>query len=166
VVNSRTAPGPGRTSGSPVSAPGRGRRILRLLAIALVFVAIGPLVGAAIALKGFLAAGGTTFVSTDWGSAAFLLIGISTLGYVFGAFPALVAGLAVGLKRVYFGGAGWRFALAVGVTVGVAFELFFRATTGSPSYPDVVLGTYCAVVTVASLACWTIVRFADREAAR
>ena len=134
-------------------------RRFRVLGITLVFAAVGPPVGTVIFLWPITFTGSRDDIA--------VLIMSFFLGYITGGIPAVIAGLTIGFKHVYLRGARWWFALGVGVLVGIAFEVSYRAVSVPAGPVDVRLGTYCAVAMISTFVCWMIVRrwFSDREAA-
>jgi hypothetical protein len=126
---------------APRPAPGK------LAAILLIFVTIGPVVGTIVlGLLMALSAGSVAAV------AATVFLGlVSGISHLIGAIPAAIAGLAVGVKQVSFGGTGWRFALVTGMLVGLT-----PLTVGRPATIRDLVG-FMIITTLATLACWSIV---------
>jgi hypothetical protein len=114
---------------SPTGAIGppsaqRGRRVA---AIALIFVAAGPIIASVIGIGLITLVYAATHGVGSPGALAQLLqsavvfVAIAAIaGYTVGLVPAAAAGL---MKEAYFGGAGWPFALVVGILAGLSPEL-------------------------------------------
>ena len=128
---------------APRPAPGK------LAAILLIFVTIGPVVGTIVlGLLMALSAGSLAEVAPTT-----VFLGLLTgISYLIGAIPAAIAGLAVGIKQVSFGGTGWRFALVTGMLVGLT-----PLTVGGLATIRALVG-FMVITTLATLACWLIVR--------
>jgi hypothetical protein len=132
----------------------------RLAAILLVFVAIGPIVGT-IVLALLIALTSGSLAAADSALVMVFLGLVSGLSHVIGGIPAAIAGLAVGIKQVRFGGAGWRFALIAGMLVGLAPLIFAHPSTTREAMNAAAIGTlvgYMIITTLSTLACWSIVR--------
>ncbi len=140
------------------------KRILRLAAILLVFVLVGPPVGAlgfALLISLDAAARQVDLQGLSWLGPLALLYGIP-MSYVFGLLPAVAAGLLVGIRRAYFGPVAARHALIVGGLVGLGVAL----STGQHQLPIEESGTSLpetgAVLfftcLAATMVCWLIVR--------
>jgi hypothetical protein len=146
------------------AAAATGPRVARLISIVLVFMVVGPPVGAmvfmlTVALIGLGARAdlqGLTWV------AMFAVIYAVPFSYLIGVGPAAAAGLIVGIRQTYFGRVRWWFALAAGIVVGVGFLLL----TGQPlmRFGDEAgaLREHSAVIVLtclgATMVCWAIVR--------
>ena len=143
---------------SPV--PNTAARVRRLIAIVLVFIVVGPPVGA---LAFFLSVGligmglkadlaGLTWIGL------FALIYAVPLSYMIGVGPAAAVGLLVGIRQAWFGAIRWPFALAIGLAAGVGFLLLsgqpviprFGGDTTQPVHVPVMVTTCLS----ATLACW------------
>lgn len=105
----------------------RGRRVA---AISLVFVAAGPIIASAIGIALItLIYAATHGVASQsalvqlWQSAVVFVAIAAIAGYTVGIAPAAAAGLMIGVKEAYFGGAGRVFAPVVGLLVGLSPEL-------------------------------------------
>jgi hypothetical protein len=139
----------------------RSAPVGRLLAIVLVFVLLGPLLGSAVfalatAVFGFgwnVRADDAVFITLfTW------LFG-APLAYAVGFLPSVAAGLMIGVRQCFFGRANLLFALATGLVVGAAFLLVrwlldAPDKTYAPTFVPIALAT-CLVPT---LVCWMIVR--------
>jgi hypothetical protein len=77
--------------------------------------------------------------------------------YMVGANPAAVAGAALGVKEVRFGGAGWRFALAIGVGAGIGCLLIIEKVLDADRDWKFELG-FCVVAMFATLVCRSVVK--------
>jgi hypothetical protein len=145
-------------------APGLAARIGRVLAIMVVFAAIGPLVGAAV-LVAVLTGMGMRDAVDESQLHVFTLVGFlyaMPLSYWLGTAPAAAAGLAIGIRQAFFGRATWPMALAVGLIVGVV--MLGRSGALPARAGDAVdsLSEFSAVIVLAclisTLVCWTLVR--------
>jgi hypothetical protein len=104
--------------------PSLAGRVGRLIGIWLVFVILGPPVGGLTFVA--LARLATTFGVLDhlrpelmstW-PPELVFIGVA-FGYLLGALPLAVAGLAVGIHQAFFGPTSWWMALGIGLVAGV-----------------------------------------------
>ena len=137
-------------------------RVVRVLLTVLIFVAVGPPVGAmffmlSVALVGLgrdVDLGGLVWIGL------FSLIYAVPLSYLLGAVPAAASGFLVGLKRELSGTVGWRFALVAGAIVGLGLVIisgqsFRPASTESGPPSNVILAATCLFSTVF---CWAVER--------
>jgi hypothetical protein len=148
------------------STPGLAARLGRLVAVVLVFVVLGPPLGAVIWI-GILAG---LSIPPDWDAAEpgftwFTVLGLIyavPMSYFFGTAPAAAAGLVIGLVQSFIGRARWPLALGTGLVVAVVVversgEGTLAATPGQGPFPE-----YSAVMILACLAsnmlCWVLVR--------
>jgi hypothetical protein len=146
--------------------PGPAARIVRLIAIVLVFVVLAPLIGALIWVA--LVAGiglppewEVTEAERHWVTALGLIYAVP-MSYYFGAAPAAAGGLVIGFWQSFVGRAGWPLALGTGLVVAIA--VLDRSGQGAfvtmpeqspfPEYPAVVI-LACLIPT---LMCWALVR--------
>lgn len=152
------------TSG-PIDAlgrsPARWLRLRRVLRIILLFVAVGPLLGTIvqITLLTVLVLGFDSHsdVMTILNAAALMLSFGMYFGYLIGGIPACLAGALIGIKQIYFGGAGWRFALCMGLVMGFWPLVFIRKLPLSMNDWEALV-IACIVSTSATLGCWSIVK--------
>jgi hypothetical protein len=146
--------------------PGAAGRIARLLATVLVFVVLGPPLGAVIWI-GILAALSMPpqMDAADPSFTWFTLLGLLyavPMSYFFGAGPAAAAGLVIGLAQSFVGRAGWPLALGTGLVVAVV--VLERSNDGAlPAVSDrSALPEYSAIMILAclisTLLCWSLVR--------
>ena len=146
------------------AAPTGGARILRVLAIAWIFVVAGPPVGTLLflLLTAIIGMGkGADLAGLSWVALFSVIYGLP-FGYMIGVTPALVAGLAIGIKQAWFGKATIWFALAVGLLIGLGF-LF---ATGQPLWPATESGVdftqfsvpFIVTTTFSTLCCWAMIR--------
>jgi hypothetical protein len=144
--------------------PGMAARLRRLIAIVLVFMAVGPPVGAmAFMLSGALVGMGmkVDLAGLTW-IGLFALIYAVPLSYLMGIGPAAAVGLLVGIRQAYFGAITWPFAIAIGLAAGAGFLLL----SGQPMIPrsgdDAVQPVHVPVIVATCLSgtfvCWAIVR--------
>jgi hypothetical protein len=157
---------------SASTSPNAGARIKRLLAILLIFVLVGPPVGAlAFILTLRIVSIGTDveFKYLTW-VAMLSAIYLLPFSYLIGVWPAAAAGLLVGLWQAFKGPARWWVALAIGILVGIGFlvatgqPIIHETEAGVAREQSTIMIVTCAATT---MACWTIVRnwhFAARDA--
>lgn len=134
------------------------RRVGRVLAVVLVFVLLGPPVGAlAFMLTAALIGLGRSadLAGLTW-IALFALIYAVPLSYLIGAVPAAVAGLIVGIRQVYFGPATWPYAVGAGLVVGCGVLIVSGQRITADS--DVSLPVIMMTCLVPTLVCWLFVR--------
>jgi hypothetical protein len=146
--------------------PGPAGRIARLLATALVFVVLGPPLGAAIWI-GILAALSLPpqMDAADPSFTWFTLLGLIyavPMSYFFGAGPATVAGLVIGLAQSFVGRAGWPLGLGTGFLVGVVVLEHSGEGTLAPAPDQSAFPEFSAILILAclisTLLCWSLVR--------
>lgn len=146
-------------SADPVQ-PSMRKRLLRLLAITLVFVLVGPPVGAMtfMLLTALVGMGGKPEAGSLLIVAAFAMIYAVPVSYLFGIGPACLAGGLVGLWLAFFGPMRWFAAIMTGLVIGVLMQLLTGQAMVTQT-DDVMLPPVLAIVCgVATLVCWTIVR--------
>ena len=137
---------------------------MRALAILIVFVLVGPPVGAlvfflTIALFGM----GQKFdlAGLGWIGLFALIYGVP-FSYLIGIGPAAVAGLAIGIRDAFFRKTTWAFAILTGLGVGVGLLLM----SGQQLIPPKASGTEYPISNpvllltcfVSTMVCWRIVR--------
>jgi hypothetical protein len=144
-------------AGPPDDALVVASRRRRVLAITLVFAAVGPPVGTMIFL---MAVNGGPITGYGARDDFALLIMSFYIGYLIGGIPAIAAGLMIASKHVYRGGAGWPFVLGIGLLVGIALEIFFHLISNPNPIvgPMLARGTYCAVAALSTVICWLVIR--------
>lgn len=143
--------------------PPLGKRLRCLFAIVMIFVVIGPPVGAmAFMLSTAVIAMGSKvdLVGLSW-IGLFALIYAAPLSYFIGAGPAAVGGLVFGIRQAFFGPVKWFVAALIGVGLGIGFLVMSGHSLPSmltdseqPEYVPVMVVTCLA----ATMACWAIVR--------
>lgn len=140
------------------------RRVLRTLAIALVFLALGPPLGA---LAFFLAIGlvnlGHGVLPEDLFTICLvaLIYGVP-MSYLFGAAPALASGLMVGLWQSSRGRVTLPGSVAIGALTGVGLA----ALSGTRVWPSpsvesselLIGGVLIATCLIPTVLCWLVVR--------
>jgi hypothetical protein len=109
-------------SPAPAAPANFAKRGLHVLAIMLVFVLIGPPVGAFIFMLAIAAANMTNpdLAGLSWVAIFALLYGVP-LSYLFGTLPAAAAGLLIGVWQCFIRRSSWMVALGVGLIVGLGF---------------------------------------------
>jgi hypothetical protein len=136
------------------------KRVLRFLAITLVFVLVGPPVGAMtfMLVTALVGMGGKPEAGSLFIVAAFAMIYAVPLSYLFGIGPAFLAGGLVGLWLAFFGPMRWFAAVMAGLVIGVLMQVLtgqaMLAEMDNMTLPPV-LAIVCAVATIV---CWAIVR--------
>jgi hypothetical protein len=151
---------------SAPTGPSAAGRIARLLATVLVFVVLGPPLGAVIWI-GILAALSMPpqMNAADPSFTWFTLLGLIyavPVSYFFGAGPATLAGLVIGLAQSFVGRAGWPLGLGTGLVVGVVVlersgEGTLPATPDQSAFPEFSAIMILACL-VSTLLCWSLVR--------
>jgi len=148
---------------SSLALPSRGKRISCAVAILLVFLFVGPPVGAlafmlSIALIGMGLK--VDLAGLSW-IGLFALIYAVPLSYFIGVGPAAVGGLMVGIRQAFYGPIRWPFAVLIGISIGVGVMIlsgksmpFGLTDTEHPDYLPVMVIT-CLTAT---MVCWAIVR--------
>jgi len=150
----------------PVAIPAEpplGKRLRCLFAIVMVFVVIGPPVGAlafmlSIAVIGMGAK--VDLIGLSW-IGLFALIYAAPLSYFIGAGPAAAGGLVFGVRQAFFGPVNWPVAALIGVGLGIGFLVMsghslpaMLTDTEQPEHVPVMVVTCLA----ATMACWAVVR--------
>jgi hypothetical protein len=139
-------------------------RLRRLIAIVLIFVAVGPPVGAlAFILSAALIGMGTKvdLAGLTW-VGLFALIYAVPLSYLMGIGPAAAVGLLVGVRQAYFGAITWPFAIAIGLAAGAGFLLLSGQSIMPGSGDDAAQPVHVPVIVATcfsgTFVCWAIVR--------
>lgn len=141
-----------------VAQPSHLKRAGCVLAVVLVFVLLGPPVGALVfmlttALIGF--GKGVDLAGLTW-VALFAVIYAVPFSYLIGVVPAAAAGLLVGVRQAYFGPATAFYAAGAGLLVGICLLWMSGQRIGSGS--DASTPVMLATCFVSTLVCWTVVR--------
>ena len=148
-------------------------RIFLLAKTFLVFVLVGPPVGALTFMGAFAAAGmtraeGATAMDAVW-IMLFAMIYTVPLSYLIGAIPAAIVGVMIGGWTAWRGGVPYWMALAVGLAAG----LWLFAAGGGP-FPEptgdnpergwqaIRLVTLVATCLVPTMVCWALTRSCKR----
>lgn len=144
--------------------PGIGARIWRLITIVLVFIVVGPPVGAvAFVLSTALIGMGMKIdlAGLTWIGLIALIYAVP-LSYMIGAAPAVAVGLLVGIRQAFFGAIRWPYALAIGLASGLALLVLsgqpIIPVSGDGAAQPVHIPVMISVCLSATLACWAIVR--------
>lgn len=143
--------------------PSRGKRVSCVVAIVLVFLFIGPPVGAlAFMLTTALIGMGAKvdLAGLSW-IGLFALIYAAPLSYLIGAGPAAIGGLVVGIRQAFFGPVTWPMALLTGAGLGAGFLLLSGqslASVVSNSEQRDYLVIMVVTCLAATMVCWGIVR--------
>jgi hypothetical protein len=142
-----------------------GARIGRLIAVVIVFVVVGPPLGALV-LVGLVEGLAQHYQDLDSSDRHFVtlidLIIAVPVSYWYGTMPALAAALVIGVRQAFFGRATWPMALATGLVVSLvvldrsgAHPFSARPLDGAfPSSASIVI----IACLVATMACWGLVR--------
>jgi hypothetical protein len=146
----------------PPQAPATAEhgRLLVVVGTALGFLLLGPPIGVITYLGGMIVADIATTVGDVnlrplLGLPILLLFAIP-LSYVFGALPALAAGLLIGLWQAFRGKLVWPAVAALGLAIGgiISFTGLLNLQELGEAPLAVVLATCCAP----TLICWYIMR--------
>jgi hypothetical protein len=139
------------------------KRLLRVIAVVLVFVLIGPPVGALILLLTVAAfnMADPDLAGLSWVAIFALLYGVP-VSYLFGALPAATAGLLVGLWQNFVGRPSWLLALGVGLIVGVGYLYGAGHPPPDASAKEFEFWEYPPIFVLScvgpTMLCWLIVR--------
>jgi hypothetical protein len=149
-------------SAAIIQNPSAAARLRRVIAIVLVFMIVGPPVGAmAFMLSAALIGMGKSvdLAGLTW-VGLFALIYAAPLSYLIGTGPAAAVGLLVGVRQAYFGAIQWPLAVAIGIAAGAAFLLLSGQPLRAGGETDDAAHLPVIVVTCLSgtLVCWAIVR--------
>ena len=153
---------------SAVSAVSRApasfaKRLLRVFAVVLVFVLIGPPVGALILLLTIAAfnMANPDLAGLSWVAMFALFYGVP-VSYLFGALPAAIAGLLVGLWQSFVRRPSWLFALGVGLIVGLGYLFGTGHPPSDASAKEFEFWEYPPIFVLScvgpTMLCWLIVR--------
>jgi hypothetical protein len=144
--------------------PGIGTRMWRLMTIVLVFIIVGPPVGAmAFVLSTALIGMGmkVDLAGLTW-IGLFALIYAVPLSYLIGVAPAAAVGLLVGVRQAFFGAIRWPYALLIGLASGLALLVLsgqpIIPVPGSDAAQPIHIPVLLSVCLSATFACWAIVR--------
>ena len=138
------------------SGPSASRRLVGFLLILAVFAVVGPLVGTIVVAVFLGLIGGTARWIAQIPGLIILAV-VTGTAHVLGGIPAVVAGIIIGLKQGWFGGAGWLFALGAGALVGLGTEIVLHESLIAAGGSGLV-GMFFAAATLSTLACWRIVK--------
>jgi hypothetical protein len=140
-------------------------RIGRLIATVIVFVVIGPPVGAlalVLLVESLGHYGNPDLGDFDrhWLTLLDLVLAVP-VSYWYGTMPAAAAGLVIGIRQAFFGRATWPMALATGFIVALAVLARsgrhpFAAMADGRAFPESAIATLACLV--ATMACWGLVR--------
>src|SRR5262245_33605075 len=100
-------------------------RILRVTLIALIFALVGPPIGGVtlLTMLAIVNMGPTTNPSDYITVVLFGLIYGAAFAYLFGTLPAVLVGLVMGIRQVYFGRVTGTEALGLGLVAGLIFMI-------------------------------------------
>jgi hypothetical protein len=133
-------------------------RLGRTVGIALVFVAAGPPIGgfALLLLSASLSMMiGPSFPGSDLTMPQLgLVLTVIFFSYFFGAGPAALVGLAIGIKQAFFGSTTWRLALLLGLVAGAVFA----ERMGAMNFSGVNEALFILTCVIPTMLCWVIVR--------
>jgi hypothetical protein len=153
------------TAATGQPAPSWPTRIGRILLIALVFVALGPPVGALVLFSGLAII--NVGVTDPQGTLSIILFGMIFGGffsYFIGGVPAALVGLAIGAWQVLVGRVTWYVALTVGLGAGLVVLLFFGRQlaesydAAGDAFPQQFSAITMLVCALPTLLCWAMVR--------
>lgn len=144
--------------------PTLSARIGRLLAIVIVFAAVGPLVGALV-LVALVTAIGLQDVPEQSDLHALTLVGFAfalAVSYWLGAAPAAAAGAVIGIRQAFFGRSTWPMALAVGLILGVVMlDRSGELSSAAGADPNALPGSSAVIMLaclIPTMVCWALVR--------
>jgi hypothetical protein len=139
------------------ATPSLAARLGRAIGIVLVFVVAGPPIGG-FALLLFSASlsvidpglPGSELTMPQLG----LVLTIIFFSYVFGAGPAALVGLAIGIKQAFFGPTTWWLALLLGLVAGAVFA----ERMGAMNFAPINGALFILTCVVPTMLCWVVVR--------
>jgi hypothetical protein len=150
-------------SGAVNARPSAATRIGLMIEIVLIFVVVGPPIGGVIILMLTAAGVGHPRDQVELFNGPAFVLFAAIFSYPFGAAPAALAGLAIGIKQAFFGPTTWPMALAIGLIDGTVLlkgldSVYPRARALNvlplPEYSAILILT-CLVPT---MLCWSLVR--------
>jgi len=148
--------------------PSPAARIGRLIAVVLVFVVLGPPLGAVIFVAIVAGIGmplwdvaGPDPAWRSWLTLLGLVYAVP-VSYFFGTVPAAVAGLVIGITQSFIGRAGWPLALGTGLVVAIVVlersgQGSFAATPDQSPFPEAPAIVILACL-IPTMLCWGLVR--------
>ena len=149
-----------------MTTPSLAARTRLLFAIMMLFVVLGPPIGAVVAwmLLMINKIESPSDVLIEIVVLPFVALIAIPIGYLYGAAPAAVAGLAIGIKQAFFGRTTWPVALGVSLVASAFFlEGLDVLDPGARFvFGDSVLPGFSAIMIraclVPTLLCWALVR--------
>jgi hypothetical protein len=90
-------------------------------------------------------------------AALWFMMGLAVFGYVLGLLPALLAGLIVALRQIFFDRGSWRGAAAVGALVGIPYSFVLGWPFVLIPLSIVSIGQSMVVCALTSALCWLLV---------
>ena len=129
---------------------------VQFLLIVVIFAVVGPVAGTIVAAIWLGLIGGTLHAMAQIPGVIFFAV-ITGMAHMLGGIPAVVAGILIGIKQSWFGVVDWVFALGAGALVGIGTEIVLHALLKLSSNAGVD-GMFFAAATVATLACWRLVK--------
>jgi len=154
------------TRAESLSAPVEPRlrqRLLCFVSIVLVFMLVGPPIGALVFMLtvALTAMGPNVDLAGLFWVGLFAMIYAVPVSYLIGVGPAAISGVVIGVRQAFFGPLSWWAAALIGLAVGVAMTVLAAQPLlpraggeDSPATVPVMLVTCLA----ATFACWTLVR--------
>jgi hypothetical protein len=140
-------------------------RVVEFVLIAMTFALLGPFVGTIAVATGI---GLVALAHSSDALALLLILPVIILGfgvgYLVGTIPAVIAGAVVGIKQVWFGGAGWLFALGAGALAGIAVEIYWHEILNHGAAIDLPVGLLFIVALFSTIACWSMIKTFVRKA--
>jgi hypothetical protein len=140
--------------GTPRHAPSAFMRSVKLLLIVVTFAVLGPVVGT-IVFVAELCLRDVAPLGYQWVFSSGFKGLVTGMSHFIGGIPAAIAGVMIGIKEVWFGGAGWLFALGVGALAGTGLEFLVTRLPHERLSPD---GSLFVVATLSTLACWGMMK--------
>jgi len=142
-----------------------GARIGRFIAVVIVFVVIGPPVGAlalVLLVESLGHYGNPDIEGFDrhWVTLLDLVLAVP-VSYWYGTMPAAAAALVIGIRQAFFGRATWPMALATGFIVALAVlarsgQRPVAAMAEGRAFPESAIVMLACLV--ATMVCWGLVR--------
>ncbi|MBB5752609.1 hypothetical protein [Prosthecomicrobium pneumaticum] len=143
-------------AGPPGPPPVRPPSLLGFLVTLAVFALLGPPIGGLVIIVALFLGLSNGMSEPEHVAAIIVVLAASWwMAYPLGVVPALLAGLAIGLKRLWGGGAGLVFTLATGLFIGLVIAFGVADLGGDPALHDLAIGIV-AGSTIATFFCWLL----------
>ncbi len=147
---------------APVSAPvrefGFGAKLWNVVVVLLIFVLVGPPVGAIVFLAMLAVWIGK---SSDPGAIGAVFAFMTLYGVIFswfiGGLPAVLTGLFFAIWQTFIGRTGWTLAAVVGIVAGLALLVVAGDVAQDIGDPPMI-PLYLVTCFAATMACWLLAR--------